>query len=505
MTPPLSLERLRRDGAAFTEEISREYYLALAGHKPAPLLSPILTRYAHLSSPEAIALAREALESAANGHESNQARALLEWIVDKSVRDQLASLEEKVLAWEGNSLVKLPTGEGIQFERTTIEMANESDRQRRLAIAAARNQLMLDELSPMRAEMLHREQEIVIGLGISEGYNATWEELSGIDLGALRRQCEDFLQKTQPMWDDVFPEFVKRGLGIDPDEATRADALRLFRGQEFDAYFPAAEMEARVQKQVAEMGIDPLAGGHIILDTEERAGKRGRAFCSPVRVPREVYLVLRPHGGQTDWHTFLHELGHALHFGYTSEDLPYEYRILGDYSVTEGYAMLFDGLLEHRAWLTRYTDMPQTRVPEFLRSAGFQELHFVRRYCGKLLYETQLYGGEVPWSALPELYTHQLRAATNFAYSPSEAFIDVDHSYYSSRYLRAWQLQSLLNETLTQKFDEDWWRNPRAGPWMVNELLSRGQSELADQLAARVSGAALSFNPLIAHLERLLS
>lgn len=487
------------------EEISREYYLALAGHKAAPALTPIFKKFGHLSSSEAIGLARQALESAANGDERNRARTLLEWIVDKSVRDQLSSLEEKVLEWEGSSLVKLPTGEAIQFERSTIEMANESDRARRLAIAAARNSLMLDELGPMRQEMLHREQELVTGLGISEGYNSTWEELSGIDLGALRRQCEDFLQKTQAMWDDVFPDFVRRNLEIDPEEATRADALRLFRGEEFDAYFPAAEMEARVQRQVREMGIDPLAGGHIVLDTEERAGKRGRAFCSPVRVPSEVYLVLRPHGGQTDWHTFLHELGHALHFGYTSTDLPYEYKILGDYSVTEGYAMLFDGLLEHRGWLGRYTDMLQTRTPEFLRSAGFQELHFVRRYCGKLLYETQLYGGEVPWSALPDLYTHQLRAATNFIYSPSEAFIDVDHSYYSSRYLRAWQLQSLLNETLTLKFDEDWWRNPRAGPWMVHELFSRGQSELADQLAARVAGAALSFNPLIAHLERLLS
>ena len=487
------------------EEISREYYLALAGHKAAPVLTPIFRKYAHLSSAEAIALVRRALESAENGNQRNQVRSLLEWIVDKSVRDQLSSLEEKVLEWEGSSTVKLPTGEGIQFERATIEMANESDRARRLAIAAARNTLMMGELSPMRQEMLHREQEMVIGLGISDGYNATWEELSGIDLGALRRQCEDFLAKTQPMWDDVFPDFVRRNLNIDPEDATRADALRLFRGQEFDAYFPAAEMEARVQRQVREMGIDPLAGGHVILDTEERAGKRGRAFCSPVRVPSEVYLVLRPHGGQTDWHTFLHELGHALHFGYTSVELPYEFKILGDYSVTEGYAMLFDGLLEHRGWLTRYTDMLQTRMPDFLRSAGFQELHFVRRYCGKLLYETQLYGGEVPWSALPDLYTHQLRSATNFVYSPAEAFIDVDHSYYSARYLRAWQLQSLLNDTLTQKFDQDWWRNPRAGPWIVHELFSRGQSELADQLAARVSGAALSFNPLISHLERLLS
>ena len=487
------------------EEISREYYLALAGHKAAPVLSPILQKYAHLSSAEAVALAKDGMDAASNGDERNQLRALLEWIVDKSVRDQLASVEEKVMEWEGKAMVKLPSGEAIQFERSSIEMANESDRLRRLAIASSRDSLMQDELAPMRQEMLHREQEIVTALGISEGYNSTWEELSGIDLGALRRQCQEFLEKTQPMWDDVFPDFVKRGLNIDPEEATRADALRLFRGQAFDAYFPAAEMEERVQKQMREMGIDPLAGGRVILDTAERAGKRGRAFCSPVKVPKEVYLVLRPHGGQTDWSTFLHELGHALHFGYTSEQLPFEYKILGDYSVTESYAMLFDGLLEHRGWLSRYTDLVQNRVPEFLRAAGFQELHFVRRYCGKLLYETQLYGGDVPWSALPDLYTHELRSATNFIYSPAEAFIDVDQSYYSSRYLRAWQLQSLLNETLMQKFDEDWWRNPRAGPWIVHELFSRGQSELADQLAARVSGAALSFTPMISHLERLLT
>ena len=505
MTRSLTLERLRRDGEAFMEEISREYYLALAGHKAAPVLTPIFRKYEHVSGADAIALTREALESAANGAERSRVRALLEWMVDKSVRDQMSALEEQVMAWEGKAMVKLPAGDAIQFERSTIEMANEQDRVRRLAIASARDTLMLDELSPMRQEMLHREQEIVTGLGIADGYNTTWEELSGIDLGALRRQCEGFLEKTQPMWDELFPEFVKRGLDIDPREATRADALRLFRGQEFDAYFPAAEMEARVQRQVREMGIDPLAGGHVILDTAEREGKRGRAFCSPVRVPDEVYLVLRPHGGQTDWNTFLHELGHALHFGYTSTGLPFEHKILGDNSVTEAYAMLFDGLLEHRGWLARYTDLVQARIPEFLRASAFQELHFVRRYCGKFLYETQLYGGELPWSAMPDLYTHQLHEATNFIYSPAEAFIDVDHSYYSSRYLRAWQLQSLLDETLTRKFDEDWWRNPRAGPWIVHELFSRGQSELADEQAARISGTALSFEPIIQQLERLLS
>jgi hypothetical protein len=252
------------------------------------------------------------------------------------------------------------------------------------------------------------------------------------------------------------------------------------------------------------MGIDPLAHGRIRLDTEEREGKRSRAFCSPVRVPDEVYLVLRPHGGQADWSTFLHELGHALHFGYTRADFPFEYKTLGDNSVTEAYAMLFDAFMEHRGWLLRYTDLGETRVDEFLRVAGFQELHFMRRYCAKFIYESRLYGGDVPWNDLPALFVDTLTGATNFRYSPTEAFVDVDYGFYSARYLRAWQLQAVLDETLTQRFDEDWWRNPRAGPWIVSDLFGEGQRELAHELAQRVSGQPLSFTPLVRAVERML-
>jgi hypothetical protein len=337
------------------------------------------------------------------------------------------------------------------------------------------------------------------------GYNATWELLSGISLSGLREQCERFLRDTQPMWDDTFPEFLSRVLGVEAKHATRADALALFRAREFDAYFPAREMEARVQKQTREMGVDPLASGRIRLDTKEREGKRSRAFCAPVRVPEEVYLVLRPHGGQTDWNTFLHELGHALHFAYARPDYPFEYRWLGDNSVTESYAMLFDGLMQDAGWLKRYTDLGETRVQSFTRSAGFEELHYLRRYCAKFIYETELYGGEVRWNSLPDLYVERLSGATSFAYPRSDAFVDVDPGYYSARYLRAWQLQALLDETLTERYDADWWRNPRAGPWIVQALFAEGQRELAHELATRVSGQALSFDPLVREIERLLA
>ena len=46
-----------------------------------------------------------------------------------------------------------------------------------------------------------------------------------------------------------------------------------------------------------------------------------------------------------------------------------------------------------------------------------EELHFLRRYCAKFLYERALYSGEVPWSELPDLYVSLLGKATGFEYN----------------------------------------------------------------------------------------
>lgn len=501
----LTLERLREDGRAFSEEISREYYLAGSGQKQTADLQPIYARYAAIMSADSLGVALDAFRAASPGSEEHRrARILLEWQAEAQSARELAPLDEREIEWEGSALVRLPDGTNVPYERAPIDMANSPDRDLRQAIEKARATLVQRELVPLRLERFQRERDITEQLGLAGGYNATWELLTGISLGGLRAQCEQFLEDTQAAWDETHAEFVRRGLGIEPGESTRSDALALFRARQFDQYFPAREMEQRVQRQVREMGVDPTASGRIILDTGEREGKRSRAFCAPVRVPDEVYLVLRPHGGQTDWNTFLHELGHALHFAHVRPDYPFEYAWLGDNSVTESYAMLFDHRMQDAGWLHRYTDVGQGVARDFLRAAGFEELHFLRRYCAKLIYETELYGGDVTWESLPDLYVELLTKATTFRYSPSEAFVDVDARYYSARYLRAWQLQAVLNESLVQRYDADWWRNPRAGPWIVQALFSEGQRELAHEQAMRVSGAELSFAPLIREVERLL-
>ncbi|MEP6495697.1 MAG: hypothetical protein ABJF01_23640 [bacterium] len=507
MTPAtrLSVETLRKGGETFSEEISREYYLAHAGLKATAELQPVYARHAGILGPDALEFALEELKAApADSEEQRSARLFVEWQAEAQSARQLTALDEREIAWEGSAVVRVADGRQIEYEAVSIEMANSTDQRDRHAIEAARAKLVEDELSPIRRERFQRERDITEQLGIAPGYNATFELLSGVPLSGLKAECEQFLRDTQALWDEVLPEFAKRVLGMSPRDLTRSDALALFRAREFDAYFAPNQMETSILRQVRDMGIDPLAAGRIILDTGEREGKRSRAFCAPVRIPDEVYLVLRPHGGQTDWTTFLHELGHALHFANMRPDLPFEFRHLGDNSITEGYAMLFDHLMEDTGWLKRYTELGPAQMSPFIRSIGITELHFLRRYCAKLIYETELYGGQISWESLPDLYVEQLSAATTFRYNRADAFVDVDPHYYSARYLRAWQLQALLTETLVERYDGDWWRNPRAGPWVCAALFGEGQREMAHEQAQRVAGKKLSFAPLVRAVERML-
>ncbi|HEY8164528.1 MAG TPA: hypothetical protein VIF83_03145 [Gemmatimonadaceae bacterium] len=503
----LTLERLRADGQSFSEEISREGYLAHAGHKPNAELKPIYERYTHVLGRDALNLALDLFRSTEKGSEDHRsARYLLEWQVEAQASRSLAELDEREIAWESSAYVETEDGRQVQYQAASIEIANEPDRRRRLALDEARAALVELEHSPLRLERLRREKEYVESLGVASSYNDAFEEITGVSLDKLAADCSQFLADTEPIWDDILPSFLRRSVGISTDEATRADALRLLRAAEYDGAFPGTSLQSAIRRQLTEMGLDPDVGGRIVYDVGDRPGKRARAFCAPTRVPQEVYLVLRPHGGQSDYTTLLHEAGHALHFANARADYPFEFRWLGDNSVTESYAMLFDHRMQDKGWLLRYTQLGKTRIDDFLRMAGFEELHFIRRYCAKLLYELEAYASTSDWRELPDLYVETLTDATTFQYRTADAFVDFDPRFYSTRYLRAWQLQSTINEVLVEKFNSDWFRNPAAGPWMVANLWSEGQRETAEEIAARIApqGGGLSFGPLVRNVEKLL-
>ncbi len=482
----MNAAELRARGEQLCEELGRESYRIGAGLVAESHFAEIFGRYSDLAGEEAL--------EAARGH-----RALLEWVVDNRIGRAVAALDDRLHAWESRAAVRVD-GEAIPYQRAALAIANEPRRERRLAIDAARRAL-LAEPAALRRERLALERGLVASLGMGD-LVAARSELSGIDLAALDAACGRFLAATADLHREALREALRAEPGIPPAAADRSDASYLFRGASFDDCFPAAALLPTAGRQLKEMGLDAAAGGRIRYDTEDRELKRARAFCAPVRIPGEVYLVIRPHGGQTDYRALWHELGHAQHFANAGADLPFEDRWLGDNSVTEGFAMLFEHMVLAAPWLARYASLTGERAAGYARFQAFAHLAMLRRYAAKLRYEVELHRAP-SLEAGAAAYAPLLTEATGFRYAPEDALLDLDDGFYAARYLRAWQLEALLASFLTERFDEDWFRNPRSGPALL-ELFTPGQRDDAATLAATMLHRPLDFAPLIARAEAAL-
>src|SRR5262245_9665739 len=106
------------------QEISREDYLALSGHKPTAELPPIYAKRAEAFSPDALALSRESFVGAVPGSEEQRStRLMLDWLAESQSSRELAPLDERAIAWETSAVIRLPDGRGIQYESASIQIA----------------------------------------------------------------------------------------------------------------------------------------------------------------------------------------------------------------------------------------------------------------------------------------------------------------------------------------------------------------------------------------------
>jgi hypothetical protein len=205
-------------------------------------------------------------------------------------------------------------------------------------------------------------------------------------------------------------------------------------------------------------------------------------------------LCIAPMGGRRDWQHVLHELGRALLHAHTSAHEPFEFRRLGDTSLSESHAFLLQYLLVDRAWTKRYIGMQKPKG--YLLLAHLEKLAYLRRYAAKLHYELALHdAGEGGIEGKDALYEELMRKALHVRY-PRELFLyDVDRGFYVARYLRAWLFEALLSKHLVHYFDEDWFRNPRTGDflrrhWALGQRLS--VEETAKEMGyAKLDTAAL--------------
>lgn len=485
--------RLRAE--AFTAAISKEHYLHFAGLKEGFEIEAIYDEYPDLFTPAAVEQFHELVASATPGDELRSRRALLDFAVEGYI-GQATKRQAAELARREADLKIAVDGEEIGYRESAVVQANEPDRERREAIEVARLEAVEQSLNPLLSEALTQTHELARELGWGS-YVEMCEQLSGIDLTALELRVSEFMRKTDELYPTALESELERVVGVGLDGVRRSDLPWLFRATDADRLFPEERLVESFRETIAGLGIDLDAQANVHLDVERRAQKSPRAFCAPVRVPEEVYLVVPPIGGRDDYRALFHEGGHTEHFAFVDPKLPFEFRQLGDNSVTEGFAFLFHYLTENPEWLRRRLGIEDD--VGLAAHARAQQLYFLRRYGAKLAYELELHTGGGDHDTLADRYAELLAGATLVPW-PRQMFLsDVDPGFYAANYLRAWALESALSTTLRERFGEAWFEQREAGDFL-KDLWREGQRLNADKLIAEIGGGELDWTPLLEKL-----
>jgi hypothetical protein len=490
----IDLSAYRENSERFLEAIDREYYLHLSGQKPELELQPIYSRHRDLFDRSAVDALRELASAAGDGEEGRRRGYLLHFALDGLLGEATRGEAEESARLEATLEVSVD-GSVVPYRQVPVEQANEADADRREALEVATRGLLAERLNPIHREALERSHSLCRELGWPS-YAAAYADLRGVDFGELQEQTTAVLAATEGRYSPrVDPELERASLPP-LGELRRSDVPRFFRAPELDAGFPAPEMVRSFARTVAGLGIELDEQPNVHLDTEPRPTKSPRAFCSPLKVPDEIYLVIAPVGGREDYAALFHEGGHTEHYAHVSAELPFEFRYLGDNAVTESFAFLFDHLTEDEAWLREMVDTDAGPVVSHARAVG---LVLLRRYCAKLAYERELHGPDADLEAMPPRYAELLSGATRVAWPQENWVSDVDAGFYVICYLRAWALEAMWRRSLRERFGETWFARPEAGEWL-RELWSQGQRLPAEELVSEALGRELSFEPLISEL-----
>jgi hypothetical protein len=216
--------------------------------------------------------------------------------------------------------------------------------------------------------------------------------------------------------------------------------------------------------------------------------------------PKLVHLITRAQGGLHDYAAFLHEAGHALHYGGCDPALPYTFRrISRDHALTEIYSYIVEAISREPGWHQLHFGLSEAQAAENAEATIFLEALLYRRYEAKLRYELDFWARFTTDGGDADVYERLLTEATGIRYRALNYVSDMDAGFYSADYLRAWVRSAQLSEYLRGEVGDDWWRNRATGK-LLADLFREGTKPSTEEIAGRIGFAPLDCAPLLREL-----
>lgn len=492
---PADFEERLRD---YLYERSEEARAVRVGAKETSDQAAIVARYADLFSRDQIAALRAA-EGGATGDPQERLYRLRSTCEGGIIAAELAA--------QGDALENAQLSARLSFRGEELPLRAAQAKLAVLPSYADREELgeLQGALSATfngdRLTLLRAGEALAAELSGEPDAIARSEQEKEISLRELEATLVAASSAVDAAWQPLRERWLDRLLGPEREAVPLSShSAWLRRLSPLEATYSKDRATAVCVETLQALGFDLTAQPNIRLDLDDRPQKSPRACVIASDPPSVVHLITRAQGGLHDYQAFLHEAGHALHYGGCDPALPYAFRKLSrDHALTEIYSYICEAITREPEWHRQHFGLSAAQARENAEATTFLEALLFRRYVGKLRYELGF------WSRYPldggtsTGYAETLGQAVGLRYRPDAYLADMDAGFYSADYLRAWIRSAQLRKYLVHEVGEDWWRNPRAGD-ILRGLFSEGTKPSTEEIAARIGFAPLDTAPLVAEL-----
>ncbi len=443
----IEIELLRGEVDALVAELDEERYRHVAGIEGEPSLAAAFHKRSRAAHRDTI----RALEGAGEKELAGRVAAL---------RVERAQSEEEEAWRAAEPAARAPGPDGpVPLDEAQLALVNERDRGRRLAFGRA-----VAEVADLPAREAAVEKRARAGL--ESGLLPDWEQVVAADA---------LLAVSDEGYRDVLAWLARREVELSPGprgDMERADLLFALALHGWEGLFPRGMLARVLERTAGELGVDL---GRVRVDEAARAGQWPGAHAHGARVS------FRRQGGAADWLGLFEAVGKAL----SAASAPAHRR---DAAAPAAAGALLAGLLLDGRYLASRLDVDRKRAPDLVRALALRQLFRLRAAAAALRVATEVERGlgGAPWY---EAHREALGRAALAVWPLGLAARDGDAGRAAAALAGAARAEA-LRRRLVERFDEDWWRNPRTrealGPW-----LAAGGGPAEDEPPLALSATAL--------------
>jgi len=271
--------------------------------------------------------------------------------------------------------------------------------------------------------------------------------------------CDQLLDATEDAWTELLDHAAHRDLGLAPQprgDLTRADLLRLLAFPAWDGLFRRSGLAELLRAACAAVGLDAAS---------LRIGETTRVAAWPGAHAVGERIAFRPRRGLPDWLDLLDAAGCAAIAGRrppTGRDPVF----------TAAFGWLLQSLLLEPGFLAARLELSRREQVEVTRALALRALFRLRASGAAARVATEVERG-MSGARWREAHREALTSACHAAWDGVRAARDDEAGPLLAR-VAGFAEGERLRMALRERFDEDWWRNPRT-PEHLAGLLAAGR------------------------------